>query len=260
MNIIKDGPVLIYHQVADWITQQISAGTWPEHFQLPSEVDLAVQLGVSRGTVRKAISDLTGRGILVSIHGRGTFVSSKTLEQPLADEMIAISEDLIRKGIPFETRVIEQKLLVPTANIASLLVVENEPILYLKRVRSISGKPIVVLENFIVTRGLPGIEDVDFRQERLFQTLEGKYGIALGWGWRTFQARAATAEIAGLLNGIDCEPVMFMEQLVYQKDSVPIEYSNVWLKGDSFRLSAVVKRDKFVISVPQNSLNLLKHL
>lgn len=257
MNITKEGPVLIYHQVAEWITQQINSGAWPEHFQLPSEVDLAGQLNVSRGTVRKAIADLTHKGILLSIHGRGTFVSSKMLEQPLAEELITFSEDLIQKGIPYETRVIEQKLITPSATIASLLGVDNEPILYLKRVRSISGNPIVVLENFVVPRNCPGIEQIDFRQERLFQTLEDRYGIALGWGMRTFQARATTPDLASLFNETDCQPVMFMEQLVYQKNGEPIEYSNVWLKGDSFRLSAVVKRDKFV-AVPRSSLHLVQ--
>ena len=257
MNITKSGPFLIYQQIADWIVQQISSGTWPEHYQLPSELDLAAQLQVSRGTVRKAIADLTKKGILISIHGRGTFVSSRTLEQPLADQLIAFSEDLIQKGIPFETRVIESGLTTPPKEIASLLSDEEVPIFYIKRVRSINNKPIVVLENYIVTQFCQGIERIDFEKERLFNTLEKTYGIEIGWGWRTFQAKAAPAEIAELLLGIDCEPLMFMEQLVYQKNGLPIEYSNVWLKGDSFRLSAVVKRDKALTTDQLSSLNLI---
>jgi DNA-binding GntR family transcriptional regulator len=248
MNINKDKPVLIYQQVAEWINQQISSGTWPEHFRIPSEVDLAQQLRVARGTVRKAIADLMQKGTLISIHGRGTFVSSKTLEQPLADQLIAFSEDLINKGIPFETQVIEQTLIIPSSNIASLLSIHDEPVLYLKRVRRIHNKPIVILENYVVASMCPGIEKEDFQQQRLFETLEKKYGIQLGWGWRTFQAKTASDEIAKLLEGESCDPVMYMEQIVHQKDGLPIEFSVVWLKGDSFRLSAIVKRDKAEIS------------
>lgn len=245
MSIQKNGPTLIYQQVSDWINQQIASGVWPEHYQLPSEIDLAKQLGVSRGTVRKALSELIQRGELVSIHGRGTFVSSKTLEQPLAEHLIAFSEDLLQKGIPYETRVIEQRLIRPPAKIAAFLAVsEDEDIFSIKRVRSIFQKPIVVLENYIACRFCPGIEKVDFSKQRVFQTLEEKYGLKLGWGWRTFQAKAVSEEVSSLLEAPLCEPVMYMEQLVYQKDGSPIEYSNVWLKGDSFRLSAVVTRDK----------------
>lgn len=244
MNIIKNGPILIYQQIANWIIQQINSGAWPEHFQLPSEIDLALRFEVARGTVRKAISDLTQKGILISIHGRGTFVSSKTLEQPLADQLIAFSEDLINKGIPFETKVIEQKLIMPSSSIAPLLSIHDEPVFYLKRVRLIQSKPIIVLENFVVASQCPGIEKEDFQKQRLFETLEKKYGIQIGWGWRTFQAKTASDEIASLLEAVVCDPVMYMEQIVHQKDGLPVEFSMVWLKGDSFRLSAVVKRDQ----------------
>lgn len=255
-GITKNGPDLIYQQIADWITQQIQNGAWPEHYQLPAEVDLAAELHVSRGTVRKAIADLIGKGILVAIHGRGTFVSSRTLEQPLADQLIAFSEDLIQKGIPFETQVIEQACIPASQQIASLLSTTEKDVFYLKRVRTVNGKPIVVLENYIALETCPSIVQVDFTKERLLDTLERVYGLELGWGRRTFEARAATDEVAALLHGSHCEPVMFMEQLVYLKSGKPIEYSNIWLKGDSFRLSALVKRDK-TITESESALNLL---
>lgn len=239
----KSGPDLIYQQISTWILQQVNTEVWPEHYQLPAEVDLADQLGVSRGTVRKAIADLTSKGVLVSIHGRGTFVKSKTLEQPLADTLIAFSEDLIEKGIAFETRVIEQKLITPSEHVASLLAVENQVVFYLKRVRSIGGKPIVVLENYVATGLCPGIEMVDFSQERLFQVLENRFQIIIDWGWRTFQARSAPPEVAELLHGSVPEPIMYMEQLAHTKDGKPLEYSNIWFKGDKFRLVAQVKRE-----------------
>lgn len=256
MNIIKNGPILIYQQIANWIIQQINSGAWPEHFQLPSEIDLALQFGVARGTVRKAISDLTQKGILISIHGRGTFVSSKTLEQPLADHLIAFSEDLINKGIPFETHVIEQKLIMPSSHVASLLSIHDESVFYLKRVRWVQNKPITVLDNYVVARLCPGIENEDFQQQRLFETLEKKYAIQLAWGWRTFQAESASDEIAHLLQGDLREPIMYMEQIVHQKDGLPVEFSMVWLKGDSFHLSAIVKRDQ-ADNNSQTSINLL---
>jgi DNA-binding GntR family transcriptional regulator len=237
--------VLIYQQVADWILQQIQSGAWPEHYQLPSEIDLATRLGVSRGTVRKAIADLLNRGSLVVIHGRGTFVSSRTLEQSLADRLVAFSEDLIEQGIPYATQVIEQRLIAPPRKIASLLAAEEtEQLFLLKRVRTIHQTPIVVLDNYVSIRHCPGIEQIDFRTERLFQTLEGRYGLELGWGWRTFQAKRAPEAIATLLGDQAQAPVMYMEQLVYLKNGEPIEYSNIWLRGESFRLSAVVMRDK----------------
>jgi DNA-binding GntR family transcriptional regulator len=257
MSIDKNAPILIYQQVVDWIDQQIRSGIWPEHYQLPSELDLAAQLGVSRGTVRKAVAELINRGALVVIHGRGTFVSSHTLEQPLADRLIAFSEDLIDKGIPYVTQVIEQQIIVPDRPIASLMLLEEAaPVLHLQRVRSVHDRPIVFLDNYVNTRCCPGIERTDFRTARLFQTLEERYGLELGWGWRTFQAKAAPAHIAPLLGDAPGAPAMYMEQLVYLKNGEPIEYSRIWLHGESFRLSAVVRRDQ-ASSLP-NPLSLVE--
>ena len=89
------GPVPVYQQIRDWMYDQIASNAWPEHYKLLAETDLADTLEVSRGTVRKAISELIADGLLVQIHGRGTFVSSNRLEQPLADRLVTFSEDLL---------------------------------------------------------------------------------------------------------------------------------------------------------------------
>lgn len=62
-----------YRQMADAIAARITAGRYP--VKLPSERDLAEEFGVSYPTVRHAMTILRERGLIVSIHGRGTFVA-----------------------------------------------------------------------------------------------------------------------------------------------------------------------------------------
>src|SRR6185503_12643731 len=134
-QIDRSVPVLVYQQIVSWMREQIDSGRWPEHYQLKSEIELSAELGVSRGTLRKAISDLIEEGLLIRLHGRGTFVASQTLEQPLADHLISFSEDLIRKGLSCDTRVLEQKLVQPSQEIASLLGLSGkEKVFFLDRV------------------------------------------------------------------------------------------------------------------------------
>jgi GntR family transcriptional regulator len=243
LEIERSGPKLIYQQIIDWMRKQISAGTWPEHFRLPSEFELAAEFDVSRGTIRKAINELTSEGILVTIHGRGTFVASTVIEQPLAEQLIAFSEALIDKKISYQTQVLRQEIEVPPQRIASLLSLQDGvPALTLERVRSVRQIPINYLLNYVNPQYCPGIEKVDFSRYRLFQTLEERYKLTLGWGQRTFQAISADEDIAKKLNITVCDPVMYMEQLIYLRDGSPIEFSRVWMPGSSFRLSAIVKR------------------
>lgn len=239
-----DMPMPLYLQVKAWIQEQIRQEIWPEHYKLVNEIDLANNLGVSRGTVRRAISELIDEGLLVRIHGRGTFVASKRLEQPLAERLVAFSEDLISRGIPFETQVLEQSVIQPTEPLASLLAVPPPgKVLFLKRVRFVGQEPLILLHNYVVHAYCPGIEQIDFTQYRLFEVLEERYDLRLDWGRRTFEAQAAIQEIAGYLGISECAPVMKLEQVVFLDDGSPIELSDVWLRGDRYRLMATVKRD-----------------
>lgn len=236
-------PVPIYKQIEDWMRQQILSGAWPEHYKLPSEVDLAADLKVSRGTVRKAILSLTADRLLLQIHGRGTFVSSERLEQPLAERLLTFSDDLLLKHIPFETHVLEQSVGTPPPRVASLLALPpNARALTLKRVRVVAGTTYVLLHNYVAYDRCPGIENVDFSQARLFETLEKQYGLELDWGSRYFEAQAADDELAAILHIQPCQPVMYMQQIVYLRGGMPIEMSDMWVGGSHFRLSATIKR------------------
>lgn len=242
-ELVHNGPTPIYLQVERWIKQQIEQGYWPEHYKLVNEIDLADELGVSRGTVRKAISNLIHEGLLVRIHGKGTFVASKHLEQPLAERLVAFSESLIEQNIPFETHVLAKNLVVPDSRVASLLSVPaGSKVFHLERVRFVAREPIIYSNNYVVVQHCPGIEDIDFTQYRLFQVLESHYKLKLDWGRRTFEAQVADEKVASLLHIPVCGPIMKLEQIVYLDDGSPIEFSDVCLRGDRFSLTSTVKR------------------
>ena len=69
-------PVFAYVQVADILTAGIQAGQITG--KLPAERELAAALGVSYVTLRRAIGLLRERGLVVTLHGRGNFVTHLT--------------------------------------------------------------------------------------------------------------------------------------------------------------------------------------
>ena len=70
-----DASDYVWRQVADVLATRISDGTYPAGSALPIETALAAELGVSKGSVRKAIAELRDRGLVHTLHGRGTFVT-----------------------------------------------------------------------------------------------------------------------------------------------------------------------------------------
>jgi GntR family transcriptional regulator len=67
-------PRLLWLQLADDLRAEIDSGDLPPGARLPSEAEMAEQYGVSRDTVRRATAELASDGLLVVLHGRGTFV------------------------------------------------------------------------------------------------------------------------------------------------------------------------------------------
>lgn len=63
-------------QTAEVLLERIRAGEWPLGHKLPGETTLAVQLGVGRSTLREAVRELAGKGVLDSRHGSGVFVTA----------------------------------------------------------------------------------------------------------------------------------------------------------------------------------------
>jgi DNA-binding GntR family transcriptional regulator len=243
--IDRASPQPIYAQIKDWMLGEISSGHWPIHYKLPAEDDLAKALGVSRGTVRQAVQALIGERRLVQIHGKGTFVVSPgQIEEPLAERLIAFSEDLILQGIPFRTEVLGQEAVNPDQRIAAFLdLAPGDLVLRLRRRRFVDDVPIILTENYVPLALAPGIECEDFSQQRLFRCLEQRFGLQLSWARRTFEARPATSIEADLLALSAGVPLMYIEQIVYLADGRAAECSDVWLPSDRFKLSSIISRD-----------------
>ena len=68
-------PKLVYVQVADHITARIQAGELAPGARLPAERDLATEYGVAYDTIRRATALLRDRGLIITIIGRGTYVT-----------------------------------------------------------------------------------------------------------------------------------------------------------------------------------------
>ena len=75
--IDPDGAELVYVQVANHMAGRIERGEWEPNRRLPPERELADFYGVSYDSVRRAMVVLRDRSLIVTVHGRGTFVKQR---------------------------------------------------------------------------------------------------------------------------------------------------------------------------------------
>ncbi|MET7429659.1 winged helix-turn-helix domain-containing protein [Streptomyces flaveolus] len=70
-------PVYVWRQVADWIAARIDSGELQPGARLEGERELAEQVGVAVGTVRRAVEDLRERGLVVTLPAKGTYIADR---------------------------------------------------------------------------------------------------------------------------------------------------------------------------------------
>ena len=103
MNIIVNHTSMqpIYEQISGQIKDKIIHGQLTEGANLPSVRVLARELRVSASTVKKAYDTLEKEGFIITVHGKGSFVSSANQQQMMEEkrkEVEAELEHAIRKG------------------------------------------------------------------------------------------------------------------------------------------------------------------
>ncbi|PYF98315.1 transcriptional regulator, GntR family [Georgenia satyanarayanai] len=238
-----EGPQPLNVQVSDVIREKIISGEWQPDHRLSSEPELAQEFGISRGTLRRAISTLIREGLLVQARGRGTFVTATALEPSIAQKLTTLSEDFAHRGEEVRTEVLTIDTMRAPAPVSALLdLAKGQDVLHLERVRSSSKGPVAYLVNYVRLDVAPGLESVDFSHQSLFGELESRHGLKISRGRRTFSAVAATAELAQRLGVVKGHPLLYLEQITYLADGRPVEYSDVWIHSERMRVTSLLSR------------------
>ena len=116
-------PVPLYHQVKDALRREIAGGRYPVGETIPPERQLVQQFGVSRITVRQAVTDLEAEGLLQRRHGKGTYVapgSAGAIAESLS-ELTGHLEELQRQNLNPQVEVLALLRLPLPADVAGAL-------------------------------------------------------------------------------------------------------------------------------------------
>ena len=89
--------------------------------------------------------------------------------------------------------------------------------------------------NYLRKKYFPDFKENSLKQESLYELLEDKYGVVLERAEETVEAREATELEAEHLNIQVWSPVLYMERLSYMSGDIPVEYTNVTIRGDKYK-------------------------
>lgn len=245
LDIKKDSIVPIYQQIVIGLQDAINRGDLEPAEKLESEQNFAKQLHVSRGTLRKALSILTRKGLLNKRHGKGTYVSSEEhdIAYPLDVGLHSFAEVLKAHHLEYTTSVIKQELKKANSKVAEKLNINVGGLyLYLVRVRKVNGESIMLIENRVNIEQIPELVSTDFTKKSLFSEIERLTQSKIQSSTSTYEA-VKVGRIRGNLLKIDSDdPILKMQQVVYLKSDDPIEFGTVWLKGNKYLLTTTSQR------------------
>lgn len=234
--VSRSSPLPLYHQVKADIQRNIEHGEWPPGHRLPSEAELCKRYGASRITIRRAIGDLAGEGLLQPISGRGTYVREPTVTAGPRD-LTSFTQEMAGLGLHAGARLLRNTLEPAPANVAERLSLsEGEPVIIIARLRTGDGKPIGIQTTHLPASRFPGLEKADLGDGSLYRYLEEHYGFRPAEAEETFEVGAIRRRDAELLEVRPGICGFLVQRLTYDADGRPSEYVTTVMRGDRYRI------------------------
>lgn len=227
----ESNPTPLYLQLQRLIQKRVRAGTLQAGEALPSERDLARQLGISRVTVRKAIAGLVGKGILVQHWGSGTYIAPTMRVEQALSRLSSFTDDMIIRGLKPGTRLIERSCgpAVPKESMA-LGLSPGEKVSRLQRLRLAGDVPMAIENAAVPARFLP---DPDIVQHSLYAALAER-GCAPRRALQRLHAVLLSAEQAKLLDVPAASAALYIERRSFLEDGTAVEFTASYYRGDAY--------------------------
>jgi len=230
-------PLPKYHRVKEAVLTRIGDGTWLPGSLLPPEPVLCTEFGVSRITIRKAISDLVHDGKIQTVQGKGTFVAVPKVGERFVQRAFGIFEDMERRGLRLTTEVLRQEVIPASSEVAAGLGLRlGDRVHVLVRRRSVEGEKILISTTYIPEALCPDLVNEDLSTGSLFRLLRDTYGMRIWRGERTLEAVAANQWEAHTLDLALASPLLRLDSKAYLPDGRAFEYSQTFQRGDRARV------------------------
>lgn len=198
---------------------------------LPPERELAAEYGVSRATVRQAISELVLEGRLSARQGRGTFVAAPKLIHPL--DLVSYTEAVRGMGrVPDRKLVTREEITADVALAGVLGIAEGDTVLHLERVLLTDGEPTGLESTYLAAERFPGLLETFDPAGSLYAHLQESHGVVFAEAEDQIETALASPREAHLLGTNPALPMLLMNRVTYDQEGRPIERDRTLYRGD----------------------------
>jgi GntR family phosphonate transport system transcriptional regulator len=222
--LAREDGVTLWRQIVRALEREIAGGSHPVGARLPTEAQLSARFAVNRHTVRRALEDLSRRGLIRVEQGRGSFVAEETFDYEVGPRT-RLSEWIRRNNKEPGGRVLDLREVAADAPVAAGLGVRpGARVARLERLGLADGVPVSLTSHHFPVVRLPGILAA-LREAATITEALARCGVPdyMRQSSRV-TARMPHPREADLLRQSRSRPVLVSENINVDRNGVIVEY------------------------------------
>lgn len=214
--------ITLWRCIADDYEQMIHIGKYENGGRLPAEIEIAGHYGVNRHTVRRAMAELTARGLVRTERGSGTYVETDKLDYRIGTRT-RFSEIVAAAGHDAQGQLQSQRIEPAAEEIASRLGLRpGVGVIRLEIVRSSDRVPVSVATTWLCAERFQDAAK-NFRNTRSITKMLKQYGFEeYRRKWTRITAGFTDAVDAARLRLSVHRPILVVDSVDVSADGAPI--------------------------------------
>jgi GntR family transcriptional regulator len=212
----------LYKQVRDMLVRRLAEGAWQPGQVIPSEFQLAEELGVSQGTVRKALDSMTTERLLVRQQGRGTFVAEHS-DEHLLFHFFRLIPDRGAPAYPTSSLISVKEIVANPDEKKHLALDPNAKVIRVRRLRSLSSGPAILEDITLSKAKFSGLLHREL-PNNLYALYANEYGVTIGQAREKLKAVVLDAKQALLLGVSPGTPALQIDRVAHDLENRPVEW------------------------------------
>jgi GntR family transcriptional regulator len=236
MDHLENSTISKHRQIIEAINAEIQENRLKPYDRLPSEKELCEQWQASRSTVRKAMDQLTDRGKIFRVPGKGSFVSFPKISHHTS-QILSFSEKMKAQGLDVETRLILKEMIEPDEEIASALKLTKPPrALKIQRLRIVKGEPMALQTAFMPANICENLMKEDLESKSLNRLFLEQCNIRLSRSDIWIEAPIISKKEQKLLGNPHIPLFLAVVGVTFDQYDKPVRFSRGVFRGDRVRL------------------------
>ncbi|WP_067929684.1 GntR family transcriptional regulator [Alicyclobacillus shizuokensis] len=242
---MKTGVPLYQHLKAE-ILRDIQAGRWRPGDQIPSETELAQEMGVSRITVRQAIADLVSLGYLAKRQGKGTFLL-RHKESLTASKFRGFAEELRARGwqVRMDVRGVRMMTTYPQIVADHLRVQEPAQVIQIRRIAWVENEPVFRETSYLIPPPGAALDELQQHVDaynHVYGFFE-QHGVRISFGSQQISATRSVYEDMLELGIRSDEPILMIRRVTSDQTGTPVEFSEVRYASSRYQFEVNLVRE-----------------